>query len=135
MTQDRRGRCYELAAKYVVEHGDASLRLCHGWPVLRGNDPHAGKRYGHAWVERTTFVRYPYEGQIMKIPTVDCLDTLSGEWCPKALYYGGGRIDPTHVTTLDFAEAVERLDAEACYGPWTESPYDDLAPVANEVTP
>ena len=35
MSDDRRGRCYELAAQYVLDNPtDYTLKLCHGWSIL-----------------------------------------------------------------------------------------------------
>jgi hypothetical protein len=130
--EDRRGRCYDLAALYVVDHrDDDSLLLCHGWPVLQGDDEHAGKRYGHAWVERTTEMRFPMEGHsLIKVPIVECWDTMTQKWWPHAIYYYGGKIESSLVAKYCFADAREMLLDTEDYGPWHESPYspEETAP-------
>ena len=136
-TEDRRGHCYDLAALYVIEHADEPrLYLCHGWPVLQGDSEHAGSRYGHAWVEKTTEVRLPYDvdGSMTWIEAkiVDCWNTLTDTWIPQALYYMGGRIESDHVTRYSFSEAREMLLAAKDYGPWVDSPYENVAPFRGE---
>ena len=135
-TEDRRGCCYDLAALYVIEHRDDDrLLLCHGWPILRGKDEHAGKRYGHAWVERTTEMRLPtMEGHgFAEVQIVECWDTVDQKWWPQAMYYHGGQIDGGLAVKYDFAEAREMLLTTEDYGPWHDSPYRNTAPFRDEV--
>jgi hypothetical protein len=124
--EDRRGRCYELAAKYVSEHvDDENLRLCHGWPVLQGESEHAGKRYGHAWVERSKMLRLPFGEGVHFVEIAECWDTVSGDWLPKVMFYLSGKIEAHHVIKYSFADTLAMmLDAEN-YGPWRDSPYRD----------
>ena len=131
--KDRRGCCYDLAAKYVLDHaGDESLRLCHGWPVLQGDDEYAGQRYGHAWVERTTTHRLPFENRVHEVEISDCWDTVTGDWWPMALYYKAGNIDESHVAKYSFAEMRDMLLTTKEYGPWVESSYAETAPFHND---
>jgi hypothetical protein len=120
----RRGRCYELAADHVLEHGsDASLQLCHGWPVMTAG-PNQGRRYGHAWAERVRVLSVPYQGQALQVEVVECQDTVSGDWLPAALWYKAGQIDPDHVARYTLAQACEQLHQSGTYGPWGVCPYE-----------
>ena len=135
-TEDRRGRCYDLAALYVLDHGgDDSLRLCHGWPVLTAGE-HEGQRYGHAWVERSQVHRLPMHlGGVVSthpIEITDCWDTMSQEWCPQAIYYKCGQIESDRVIRYDFAELRGQLLEHEDYGPWHDSPYNNTAPFRGE---
>jgi hypothetical protein len=132
-TEDRRGHCYDLAAEYVLEHADEPrLYLCHGWPVLQGDSEHAGSRYGHAWVERSKMLRLPFGEGVHVVELVECWDTVSGDWLPKVVFYLGGRIESDHVTRYSFSEAREMLLAAKDYGPWVDSPYENVAPFRGE---
>jgi hypothetical protein len=132
----RRGRCYELAGQHILNavrsQRNYTMRLCHGWPILQGNDTHSGKRFGHAWVERTTEIRYPLNGQIFTIPMEECWDTVTEDWIPKALYYMSGRIEPEHVSSYTVTEARTLMVDTQEFGPWVESPYEGSAPFVGE---
>lgn len=139
---DREGRCYELAALHMIANGrdDPSMRVCHGWPILRGEAEHAGKRYGHAWVERTTITQFPAHDEngnflgwdhLVEKPTVECMDTVTETWWPRPLYFNGGQIEDHHVTRYTHRETLEKVITEETYGAWSESPYATTAPFRN----
>lgn len=135
-TDSRHGDCYRLSATYMLEHrprasepeerplGSAApqLQLCHGWPVLRGDSEHAGRRFGHAWVERSTVHSLPFEDRVVEIESVDCWDSVSGDWIPQMFYYRGGEIESRDVARYSLTEAVAMLESTEHYGPWHENP-------------
>lgn len=95
------GRCYEVAANYVLDNPEAVL--CHG--VVTGQGPSAGRRFGHAWVEIGDEV----------------IDFTSPRvaW-PRADYYAYGDITQGEVVRYTQKQAAHRLIEANHYGPWEE---------------
>lgn len=126
----RKGRCYECALSGVSPEfaTDDVLRecaaevlvmsssfgeptLCHGWPTLTAG-AHAGRVYGHAWIE--------YEAVSL------ALDVVSGSLIPINRYYEGGRIDPDWVSRYTPKHAAAAALETGVYGPWDDGPEGAL---------
>jgi hypothetical protein len=98
------GDCFPVAARLALDLRDLPATLVHGQPVLRGNGPHAGSRYWHAWVE--------YNGH-----TLDHSNGLR-VCLPTAAYYALGRIDPATCRRYPAATVAATLQEWLHYGPW-----------------
>jgi hypothetical protein len=102
----KKGYCYKSAADAIVDmvifqHTDPkALRLVHGRPTLTVA-PYC--QYGHAWIE---------------INEALVIDTATGAWLPRAIYYDVGKIDSAECFYYTFEEAKEMLLNFGHYGPW-----------------
>ena len=114
--EDRKGRCYELAARRIVGLDDERMPpntiLVHGYPTLTGG-PHKGHKYGHAWLEYT----HPTMQQISFV-----WDAVHNVELPAPLYYAVGNINPDECVRYTEAETRHMLRMHMTYGPWAESP-------------
>jgi hypothetical protein len=119
-TDDRRGRCYELAlAAFLVGEGPelpAGAVLVHGYPHLQGGE-FEGEKYGHAWIEWHEKVEHPMFTDDGDKPVV---------FQPAPLYYKVGQIDPDECVTYSRAEAREMIVEHETYGPWEKIPDDAI---------
>ncbi len=92
----RDGRCYELAAKSLLElPADTPWRLVHGTVI--GSD---GERFGHAWLESEREV----------------FDPVINTTLPAVIYRARFRAEGG--TSYSFDEAARRVLAGGLWGPW-----------------
>jgi len=103
------GDCFAVAATLTLDRPTATL--VHGHPVLRGDGPHAGTRYWHAWVEVDGMALDHSNGLNVRLPV--------------AVYYALGKIDPSTCLRYPSDTVAETLLTWGHYGPWN----DDYPPV------
>ena len=126
-TDDRRGRCYELALEAFVfgkgpELPDGAV-LVHGYPRLQGGE-YKGEKYGHAWVEWTESVHYPSLAESVQFQVV--WDAVTTDILPLVVYYKAGQIDFHECRTYSRTEAREMAVKHKTYGPWECVPDDAI---------
>jgi hypothetical protein len=94
--RDYRGRCYEMAIKYLATHVDEpALRLVHGTLYI------VGVPYAHAWIE---------------IPGGRVFDPVSQVFDDRAAYYRVQEAEAERVYTS--TEAGQLALRTKHYGPW-----------------
>lgn len=134
---ERRGWCYALALRFIVECPDrldvlgdhVKLVLCHGFPCLQTT----GERYGHAWVEVEITSLIPTELRSQGWPTTitssACYDPIIDQFVPTALYYRLGCIDPNYVARWSSLREVAQVMLDSgIIGNW--SPFTSAYPGA-----
>ena len=115
------GDCFQVAFRLQAE--DDSLTLVHGLAIGSGPE-NQGKRFWHAWVERTVRVECP--GWPHPVDVVTVIDRANGNdvELPQAFYYHVGRIDPalTYRYTRDVAARIALRTRH--FGPWADAPCE-----------
>lgn len=106
------GQCYANAVLFVAVASNPDLwRIVNGFPLKRG-EPHAGKRFGHAWVETV-------DGQVVIEPHSG--GAWRAEW-----YYEHGAIEKRHVERYTLEQARKRVMATGLWGSWEPDPYAEV---------
>jgi hypothetical protein len=105
--------CYHDSFNRLVDNHIVGkhMTLVHGRPTLTGG-PHAGKEYGHAWLE------YEMPLPMSQCTLTVCIDGNTGDEIPAALYYLFGHIDEEQNKTYTFEQAQELALKTGHSGPW-----------------
>lgn len=109
MSEDSGGTCYESAFQLMDQYPDAVL--VHGYPVLTAG-PHAGKRFGHAWIE---FLNEHGLEMVLDYQKPD-------HTFVKALFYFVGQIDERRCRKYSQRDARRMVLRHMHYGPWGKQP-------------
>ena len=97
----RQGRCYELAARVMLnEDGSETFTLVHG-VVSSG---FAWRRVGHAWIE---------------LPDGKVYEPVLNEYMTKAGF--DSRAKPSECQRYAYMQAMKLLGHTGTFGPWTDS--------------
>lgn len=90
----RQGRCYEIAALFVLDNNDQQWVLCHGTIYFKG------QKYLHAWCTLNEII---YDGVL-------------NECFPISEYIA--RYHPEDILKYDKLLAAQKLISEGHFGPW-----------------
>ncbi len=102
---EAKGKCYEQAAKLLLDGLYDDLILCHGYLKYPGKGEHYGKKCGHAWCELNEFVfEFKPNGEEVLIPKQD--------------YYELGQIRPADVKRYTAEEAMANIVSTGHWGEW-----------------
>jgi hypothetical protein len=112
------GDCFQVA--FGLQLADDTLTLVHGCPIGRGPE-NGGRRFWHAWCERTALVQFPMPGS-QPIEVVTVIDHDFD--LPQAFYYQLGRLDPALTFRYTAAEAARLALRTRTYGPWVDAPCE-----------
>ena len=107
--RNRRGRCYELTWRAMLEEeGSEAFVLVHG--TLAASLLGLWDAYGHAWIE---------------LPDGRVYDPTLNEYAPKAEYYDWYK--PSDCQRYSRTQAMELAAHVGHYGPWTEEEMAEIA--------
>lgn len=112
----QRGDCFIVAGRAVL--ADPTLTLVHGIPLGTAGETE-GKRYWHAWVERSEVFDHPHLPGPARIDQV--IDRSNGNdvTMPTTLYYRLGSIERTWRYTAEEADIL--ITATGHWGPWEDA--------------
>lgn len=99
------GDCYQVAGKYIMDHGwsNPRLRLVHG--EVSGQGPMEGMTYGHAWILDGDLVIDQSNGRNIRLP--------------RQIYYSIGNIEwLNNYYEYTVEQALEKMEESMHYGPW-----------------
>ena len=110
----RKGECYWNAFKFASNH--KGWKIVHG--ICVGQGKIKGQQHGHAWVEKTKYLRTSFPPPHSRIRQVYCLDPRTGVELPAEVFYSFGGV--SFVKRYSLATANKKAMSSGFYGPWDE---------------